>query len=113
METVPQNETPCQSLSFLIHLIFMSRPIKDNGRSSMPGTGEALRLARLMQRLTMAEVGRTIGSTSAGISYYERSDAVPDRVIAKLPAELRVPVAAASLRGHEAAMAALRKLLTK
>ncbi len=83
---------------------------KGYGQSSMRGTGEALRLARLTHRLTMRDVGDAIGMTGAAIHYYERTDTVPDGVIPKLPKKLRVPVAEAALKGHEAAMAALRKL---
>ncbi len=80
------------------------------GQSSMPGTGEALRVARVTHRLTQREIGEAIGMTSAAVTYYESTDAVPDAVIAKLPKTVRAAVAAASMKGHEAAMAALRKL---
>ncbi len=76
----------------------------------MPGTGEALRIARLTHRLTMRDIGEVVGMTGAALSYYEREDAVPDSVIVRLPREIRAAVAAASIEGHEAAMAALRKL---
>ncbi len=76
----------------------------------MPGTGEALRLARMTQRLTQAQIGEAIGQTGAAVHYYEQENAVPDLVIAMLPAKVRGAVAIAALRGHEAAIAALRKL---
>ncbi len=76
----------------------------------MPGTGEALRLARLTHRLTQRDVGEAIGMTSAAVAYYETTGSLPDVVIAKLPKMVRAAVAAASMKGHEAAMAALRKL---
>ncbi len=83
---------------------------KGFGRSSMPGTGEALRLARVRRRLTQAQIGEATGQTGAAIHYYEQENAVPDLVIAMLPKKVRVAVAIAALRGHEAAIAALRKL---
>ncbi len=76
----------------------------------MPGTGEALRLARLTHRLTMRQVGDAIGMTSAAVGYYEMTDTVPDAVIALLPKKVRGAVAVAALRGHEAAIEKLLKL---
>ncbi len=76
----------------------------------MPGTGEALRIARLTHRFTVRDLGAAIDRTGAAICYYERNDAVPDAVIAKLPLKMRAAVAEASIKGHEAAIAALRKL---
>jgi hypothetical protein len=107
------NRTPL-SKSFLHGTwSFMNGRKSGNGLSSMPGTGEALRLARLTHRLTQREVGDSIGMTSAAVAYYENTGAVPDVVIAKLPKTVRAAVAEASLKGHEAAMAAMRRLLTK
>ena len=83
---------------------------KGFGQSSMPGTGEALRMARVYHRLTMREIGEAIGMTGAAIHYYEKIDSVPDEVIAKLPKTVRAAVAAASIEGHEDALARLRRL---
>ncbi len=76
----------------------------------MPGTGEALRVARAIHRLTMRDVGEALGLTSQAVYYYERKGAVPDTMIPKLPRKVRGAVVVAAIEGHEAAIAALRKL---